>query len=89
VYFGEVSEATNTVANQQTFASKIVTDLSFGYKATDALTFTIGSNNLLDITPDRVIEANRSGGRFDWSRRSQQFGVGGRHLFARVSFTLK
>jgi iron complex outermembrane receptor protein len=89
VYFGEVSEATNSVANQQNFASKIVTDLSVGYKATEDLTFTIGANNLLDVAPDRAIEANRSGGRFDWSRRSQQFGVGGRFLFARVSFTLK
>jgi iron complex outermembrane receptor protein len=89
VYFGKVSEATNTPANQQVFASKIVTDLSLGYKATEDLTFTVGANNLLDVAPDRAIEANRSGGRFDWSRRSQQFGVGGRFLFARVSFTLK
>jgi iron complex outermembrane receptor protein len=89
VYFGEVSEATNSVANQQNFASKIVTDLSVGYKVTQDVTFTIGANNLLDVAPDRAIEANRSGGRFDWSRRSQQFGVGGRFLFARVSFILK
>ena len=89
VYFGKVSEATNTPANQQVFASKIVTDLSLGYKATEDLTFTVGANNLLDVAPDRAIEANRSGGRFDWSRRSQQFGVGGRFLFARVSFILK
>jgi iron complex outermembrane receptor protein len=89
VYFGEVSEATNTVANQQIFASKIVTDLSLGYKATNDLTFTVGANNLLDVAPDRAIEANRSSGRFDWSRRSQQFGIGGRFLFARVSLTLK
>ncbi|MCB4799814.1 TonB-dependent receptor [Neotamlana laminarinivorans] len=89
VYFGPVSEATNTVANQQEFSSKIVTDLSFGYQATDALTLTIGANNLFDIYPDRAIEANRSSGRFDWSRRSQQFGIGGRFLFARLSFKLK
>ena len=89
VYFGKVSEATNTVANQQDFASKIVTDLSLGYKATENMTLTIGANNLLDVYPDRAIEANRSGGRFDWSRRSQQFGIGGRFLFARVSFNLK
>ncbi|KJD35193.1 TonB-dependent receptor [Tamlana sedimentorum] len=88
VYFGPVSEATNTVANQQEFSSKIVTDLSFGYQATDALTLTIGANNLFDIYPDRAIEANRSSGRFDWSRRSQQFGIGGRFLFARLSFKL-
>ena len=89
VWFGEVSEATTSVANQQVFGSKLVTDLSFGYKASESLTLTVGANNLLDVYPDRAIEANRSDGRFDWSRRSQQFGIGGRFLFARVSFKLK
>ena len=89
VWFGEVSEATTTVANQQVYGSKLVTDLSFGYKASENLTLTVGANNLLDVYPDRTIEANRSSGRFDWSRRSQQFGVAGRFLFARLSFKLK
>ncbi len=91
VYFGEVTEATTVVENQQVFGTKIVTDLSIGYKATDALTLTLGANNLLDIYPDRAEEqfGNRSSGRFDWSRRAQQFGIGGRFLFARVNFTLK
>ncbi|WP_420868328.1 TonB-dependent receptor [Aestuariivivens sediminis] len=89
VWFGEVSEATTTVANQQVYGSKLVTDLSLGYRASESLTFTIGANNLFDIYPDRTIEANRSSGRFDWSRRSQQFGIGGRFLFARMSFKLK
>ncbi|EAR13406.1 ferric enterobactin receptor [Polaribacter irgensii 23-P] len=89
VYFGKVSEATNSMANQQNFSSKVVTDLSLGYKATENLTLTVGANNLLDVYPDRAIEANRSSGRFDWSRRSQQFGVSGRFLFARVSLNLK
>lgn len=91
VYFGEVTEATTTVANQQVFGTKLVTDLSVGYKATDALTLTIGANNLFDIYPDRAKDefGNRSDGRFDWSRRAQQFGIGGRFLFARINFTLK
>ena len=91
VYFGEVTEATTAVANQQVFGNKLVTDLSVGYKATDALTLTIGANNLFDIYPDRAKDelGSRSDGRFDWSRRAQQFGIGGRFLFARVSFTLK
>ncbi len=91
VFFGEVTEATTTVANQQVFGSKIVTDLSLGYKASDALTLTIGANNLLDVYPDRAEDQfnNRSDGRFDWSRRAQQFGIGGRFLFARVAFTLR
>ncbi len=95
VFFGQVTEATTNESRQQVFGSKVVTDLSFGYKANDALTFTIGANNLLDIYPDRAAQSlgdggnNRSSGRFDWSRRSQQFGIGGRFLFARVSFNLK
>ena len=89
VYFGPVSEATNTVENQQEFSSKVVTDVSVGYQLTDALNVTVGANNLFDIYGDRAIEANRSSGRFDWSRRSQQFGIGGRFLFARLNFVLK
>lgn len=95
VYFGEVTEATTNVDRQQVFGTKLVTDLSIGYKATDALTFTIGANNLFDIYPDRAAEEladggnNRSSGRFDWSRRAQQFGIGGRFLFARLSLSLK
>jgi iron complex outermembrane receptor protein len=94
VYFGEVTEATTNIQRQQVFSSKVVTDLSFGYRATESLTLTIGANNLLDIYPDRAAQEladggnNRSSGRFDWSRRAQQFGIGGRFLFARVSFSL-
>ncbi len=91
VYFGKVTEATTTIANQQVFGTKLVTDLSLGYKATENFTLTIGANNLFDIYPDRADPAfgNRSDGRFDWSRRSQQFGIGGRFLFARLSISLK
>jgi iron complex outermembrane receptor protein len=91
VYFGEVTEATTTIANQQVFGTKVVTDLSLGYKASDAITFTVGANNLLDVYPDKADAkfGNRSDGRFDWSRRASQFGIGGRFLFARISFNLK
>lgn len=95
VYFGEVTEATTNVDRQQVFGTKVVTDLSLGYKFAPDLTFTVGANNLLDVYPDRAAETlgdggnNRSSGRFDWSRRAQQFGIGGRFLFARLSFSLK
>nr|WP_298997666.1 TonB-dependent receptor [uncultured Allomuricauda sp.] len=95
VYFGEVTEATTNVDRQQVFGTKLVTDLSVGYKVTSALTFTVGANNLFDIYPDRAAEVladggnNRSSGRFDWSRRAQQFGIGGRFLFARANLSLK
>jgi iron complex outermembrane receptor protein len=81
----------------------VVTDLSIGFKATDNLRVTVGANNLFDMYPDRAeanidyidsngigqSKNNRSGGRFDWSRRAQQFGIGGRFLFARLNFILK
>ncbi|MDF1517443.1 MAG: TonB-dependent receptor, partial [Lutibacter sp.] len=91
VWFGEVTEATKTIANQQVFGSKLVTDLSFGYKVSGNTTVTVGANNLFDIYPDRADAAfnNRSSGRFDWSRRAQQFGLGGRFLFARLNIVLK
>ena len=38
VWFGKVTEATTTVANQQVFGSKLVTDLSFGYKVAESTT---------------------------------------------------
>lgn len=88
VYFGEVREATNVEANDQTFAAKVVTDLSIGYGITKNLRLTIGANNLLDVYPDMNIEANQGGGQFLYSRRSQQFGANGRFLFARASFSL-
>ena len=88
VYFGEVTGANNTPALQDNFGGKVVTDISLGFKATESFTFTVGANNVFDTYPDRAI-SNRSNGRFDWSRRAQQFGIGGRFLFARLSFTLK
>jgi len=88
VYFGEVTEATNNVDNQQVFGSKLVNDLSLSYLANNGLRFVIGSSNLFDTYPDRNIDANRSSGRFEYSRRSQQFGSGGRYLFARIILKL-
>ena len=88
VYFGEVTEATNTVANQQVFSGKVITDLSVGYQLANAVNLTVGANNLLDVYPDENIEANQGSGQFLYSRRAQQFGFMGRYAFARLIFTL-
>jgi iron complex outermembrane receptor protein len=86
-YFGEVTEATNN-ASPATYGGKIVTDLSFGYQMGENTRVTFGANNLLDVYSDQVPEDFRSSGRFIYSRRSQQFGTNGRHLFARLNFTI-
>lgn len=91
VYFGETTEASSDPAGRQVFSSKVVTDLSVGFKATESLTLTVGANNLFDLYPDRAGEefGNRSGGRYDWSRQALQYGLSGRFLFAKVSLNLK
>ncbi|MCB0579742.1 MAG: TonB-dependent receptor [Phaeodactylibacter sp.] len=88
VYFGEVTEATNNVDNQQVFSGKVVTDVSVGYQLARGINLTIGANNLLDVYPDENIPANQGAGQFLYSRRSQQFGFMGRFAFGRLIFTL-
>jgi len=89
VWFGEVTEASSNPAEQQVYGGKLVTDLSFGYKVSGSTTVTVGANNLFDIYPDKIeVEATRSSGRYTWSRSGQQFGIGGRFLFARLSIVL-
>ncbi|MEM7575571.1 MAG: TonB-dependent receptor [Bacteroidota bacterium] len=88
VYFGDVDEATNNADNAQTFAAKIVTDLSLRYAINDRLSLTAGANNLLDVYPDLNRLENQSSGRFLYSRRSQQFGANGRYVFLRANFSL-
>ena len=84
VYFGEITEANNIVELQQVFTPKVITDFSVGYNISSSLNITIGANNIFDIYPDENIKENQSSGRFVYSRRVQQFGFGGRYIFARL-----
>jgi iron complex outermembrane receptor protein len=99
-FFGETTEATNEgifdedleLLDDATldpyYAGKVITDLSVGYKFSDAFSLTLGANNLLDVYPDEAESAFSSSGRFVYSRRSPQFSYSGRHIFARVLLTL-
>lgn len=86
-FFGEVTEATND-PDAPTYGSKIITDLTFGLNLGKNTRISFGANNLLDVYPDQTPEAFSSSGRFLYSRRSFQFGRNGRHLFARLNFTI-
>ena len=97
VYFGEVTDPdshadvdVNNAPDLTVYGAKVITDLSIGYSVNSNFKVTLGTNNLLDVYPDRAEAAfgNRSSGRFDWSRRAQQFGIGGRYVFARLNFKL-
>ena len=69
--------------------ARVITDLSLSYAFNSDLSITVGGNNILDVYPDEVDSGYASSGRFIYSRRSPQFSFGGRHLFARLTFTLK
>ncbi len=99
-YFGETTEATtagifDADLNQiddsidPYYSGKIVTDLSLGYNLSDGVSITVGANNLLDVYPDVSDDAFTSSGRFVYSRRSPQFSINGRYVFARLAFTIK
>lgn len=89
VYFGKVTEATNDPLTQQVYDSKIITDLSIGYKIIKNLRLSVGANNLLDEYPDETTDVStRSSNQFIYSRRATQFGYNGRFLFGRIELTL-
>lgn len=99
-YFGETTEATNAAIFDSDLnqidtsidpynSGKILTDFSVGYNFNPALSLTVGANNVFDVYPDEADPAFQSSGRFVYSRRSPQFSFGGRHLFARLSFSIQ
>jgi iron complex outermembrane recepter protein len=74
----------------QTFAPRLVTDLTIGYQINKFLNVSLGANNLLDVYPDQQTHSeNQSYGRFLYSRRVSQFGFNGAFYFARMRFDLK
>lgn len=104
-YFGEVKfihpndgDPANWVVNKltgrvetrdQTFKSKILTDLSLSYQFLDFLNFTIGGNNIFNVYPDKhTHSSNINNGNFVYSRRVQQFGVNGENFYTRLLIRL-
>lgn len=97
VYFGEVTTASRlsaTTFQYQTFKPKYITDISIGYKILPSLQFTAGVNNLFDIYPDKIDDADpaikrnlTSAGRTVYG--GVQNGALGGFAFARLSLNIK
>ncbi len=78
----------------QTFAAKVVTDLSLAYSFADNFVLSVGSNNIFDIYPDKY-NTSRNGftgsassyasGQIPYSRNSNQFGFNGRYVYMSAS----
>ncbi len=88
-YFGGVTEPVTTVANQQFYNPRWVTDASIGYQIVKQAKVSIGSNNVFNVYPETIsIAANNNSGQFVYPRATSQFGFNGRYIFARLELSL-
>ena len=83
--FGSVEDRATTAALDQRYGAKWITDVSASYRVIRQMQLTVGSNNLLDVYPDRNLPGNSSSGVFPYSQISP-FGFNGRFIYAKVRF---
>ena len=97
--FGTVTwQHESDASYDQTFAAKVVTDLTFGIQLSRMVRLGVSVNNLLNVYPDEietrggVIDPNviltNLGGRFRWPWEVNQFGFNGTTIMARLNLTL-
>lgn len=97
LYYGEVTYLANNMIDDATYGGKLLTDLSFSYEVAKNMSFTVGSSNLFDIYPDTFEDVYEGGapqdrnldfvGRFKYPWQTTQFGIDGRRVFTKLSFT--
>ena len=74
------------MANDETFGAKTLLDVDLSCKVSSGIRLSVGAQNLLNTFPDEhQKDANRSDGRFVYSRRVTQFGTNGGFYYARLS----
>jgi iron complex outermembrane recepter protein len=82
--YGEYCFPTNVVANDQTFGAKFLTDVELSYTR-DHATLGLGVQNLFDVFPDHLLNANSSFLVQTYPAISP-FGFNGRFLYGRMSY---
>ncbi len=92
-YFGEVTwRHPSTPDFDQTFAGKVITDLSVAYKFSEMFSARISANNRLNVYPVEIntfgVFGTDFGGRFRYPWEVNQFGFTGTILQAAVTFNL-
>ncbi|MEP2023349.1 MAG: TonB-dependent receptor [Reichenbachiella sp.] len=88
--FGEVTwRHADDPLKDQTFSSRIITDLNINYKLSQTATFGVSINNLLNVYPDEIDAKGdpltNLGGRFKYAWEVNQFGYLGTTISARLS----
>lgn len=90
-YFGEVAAWERTGTNphvQQVFGGKTLVDISASYMLLKTLQLTIGSNNVGNVYPDRVLPTLSAfgNGQTPFNRNVNQFGFAGASYFISLAF---
>ena len=87
--FGEVTVTAPASGIDQVLAAKISTDLGFGYKLTDKITFNANINNIFDVYPDVTLAStntSQAGSRFMYSSEVQQLGQLGTNYSVGINY---
>jgi iron complex outermembrane receptor protein len=88
--FGEVTvTAPASGGTDQDLSAKITTDLGFGYKLTDRITFNANINNIFDVYPDVTLASTntaQAGSRFMYSSEVQQLGQLGTNYTVGINY---
>jgi iron complex outermembrane recepter protein len=86
-YYGEVTELSTSTDDEgnywdQTFSAQTIFDLSLGYKLSENIKLSVGSNNIFDKYPDVLRPENQ--GFYLYSNNQQ--GSNGAYFYGRVLF---
>jgi len=88
--FGEVTvTAPESGGTDQDLSAKISTDLGFGYKLTDKISFNANINNIFDVYPDVTLASTntaQAGSRFKYSSEVQQLGQLGTNFSIGINY---
>jgi iron complex outermembrane recepter protein len=100
--FNRYGEYTVDDGGRQTYAAKTLTDLNVEYAFDNAVSVTLGGNNIFDVYPDKNTIGNSRGGSlesspggdlivkspgiFTYSRRSAPFGFNGAFWYAKIKY---
>lgn len=91
-YFGEVAGEGFTPGIKQTWGAKTLVDLAVSYNFTDAVSLTVGGNNIFDTYPDDWDDMGDPGTvpfpglGFTYCWETCPFGMNGGYYFARMNW---
>ncbi len=83
--FGEVTAFGTTIANDQTYDAKWISDASVALRLRPNVQFTFGADNLFDVYPEENLPVNANNGIFPYAGISPT-GFNGRFAYARLNY---